>query len=111
MRSIIQMAASAVALLVLIACGEGKPAEVPAQAAEQTVVVFAAASLTDVMHEIGARYAAKGHPEPKFSFAGSSALARQIEQGAAAEHDPQCEARPDRAGAVIPQGSQSRAGS
>ena len=85
MRSIFHVAARAVALLVLIACGEGKPAEVPAQTAEQPAVVFAAASLTDVMHEIGARYAAKGHPEPKFSFAGSSALARQIEQGAAAD--------------------------
>ena len=46
---------------------------------------MAAASLTDAMKELGAAWAAKGHPVPRFSFGASSALARQIEQGAPAD--------------------------
>lgn len=56
----------------------------PAAAQEKPVIVFAAASLTTAMEELGKTYAAKGNPAPKFSFAASSALARQIEQGAEA---------------------------
>ena len=53
--------------------------------APRTVTVFAAASLQNVMKDIGAAYA-KVSPTPiTFSFAGSSALARQIEQGAPAD--------------------------
>lgn len=85
MKSMFRAAAVLVAALALAACDAGKPAETKPQAAEQPVVIFAAASLTDVMHEIGDLFAAKGHPAPQFSFAGSSALARQIEQGAAAD--------------------------
>jgi molybdate transport system substrate-binding protein len=43
--------------------------------------VFAAASLTDVMQEIGAEYKKQTGQPIKFSFAASSALARQIESG------------------------------
>lgn len=50
----------------------------PARAAELTV--FAAASLTNALREI-----ATGRTDVKFSFASSSTLARQIEQGAAAD--------------------------
>jgi len=85
MKSVILAAAALAAALALMSCGESKPAETAAAAVEKPVVVFAAASLTDVMHTIGDLYVAKGHPEPKFSFAGSSALARQIEQGAKAD--------------------------
>ena len=46
---------------------------------------MAAASLTDAMKELGSAWAAKGHPAPRFSFGASSALARQIEQGAPAD--------------------------
>lgn len=53
-----------------------------AQDAGQTV--FAAASLTDAMKDISAAWQAKGHPAPTLSFAASSTLARQIEQGAPA---------------------------
>lgn len=47
--------------------------------------VFAAASLTDALNELGRAYAAMGQPAPVFNFAASSALARQIEQGADAD--------------------------
>jgi molybdate transport system substrate-binding protein len=48
-------------------------------------LVFAAASLTDAMKALGERWRAQGHSAPRFSFAASSALARQIEQGAPAD--------------------------
>jgi molybdate transport system substrate-binding protein len=53
--------------------------------AEQAVTVFAAASLTDALRDLGGQWAARGNPAPRFSFAASSALARQIEQGAPAD--------------------------
>lgn len=56
----------------------------PALARAQEVTVMAAASLTDAMRELGQAWAAQGHPAPRFVFAASSALARQIEQGAPA---------------------------
>ncbi len=52
--------------------------------AETPLTVFAAASLTNAMQDIGALWAASGHPEPVFSFASSSTLAQQIEHGAPA---------------------------
>lgn len=53
-----------------------------AQAA--TVTVFAAASLKNVLDEVGREYARTGG-EARFSYAASSAMARQIEQGAPAD--------------------------
>src|SRR4051794_32455974 len=47
-----------------------------------SIVVFAAASLTDVMQEIGKTYAAATGKHVTFSFAGSMILARQIEASA-----------------------------
>ncbi len=80
MKLMYRLVAACLALAVA-ACGEAeqKPA---AGAAPKPVVVAAASSLTDVMEEIGALYAAEGHPEPRFSFAATSELVRQIEQGA-----------------------------
>jgi molybdate transport system substrate-binding protein len=49
------------------------------------VVVFAAASLTDAVTEIGAEAAAAGEPRMRTSFAASAALAAQIVAGAPAD--------------------------
>jgi len=58
-------------------------ARTPADATAATV--FAAASLQDALRELGAEWRRRGRPAPRFSFAASSALARQIEQGAPAD--------------------------
>lgn len=83
MKSVLHALASLGVALALAACGESKPMT-PATA-EQAVTVYAASSLTDVMHTVGALYEAAGHPAPKFNFAASSALAHQIEQGGEAD--------------------------
>lgn len=49
------------------------------------VTVFAAASLQDGLRALVRDWTARGHPAPRLSFAASSALARQIEQGAPAD--------------------------
>ncbi len=49
------------------------------------VVVFAAASLTNVLQELGDRFTRESSIPIKFSFAGSSTLAKQIESGAPAD--------------------------
>lgn len=68
--------------LLLAATAAGALPTMPVQAAEGEVVVFAAASLTDVLQAIER---ASGFGNVKFSFASSSTLARQIEQGAPAQ--------------------------
>ena len=72
-------------LLCLIAgcillCGGSRAAEAPV-----AVVVFAAASLANVLQEIGDDYTTATGAPIRFSFAASSVLARQIENGAAAD--------------------------
>jgi molybdate transport system substrate-binding protein len=56
----------------------------PAAARADGLTVFAAASLTDAIKDIAAAWQAAGHPPFRASFAASSTLARQIEQGAPA---------------------------
>lgn len=56
----------------------------PTLAAAQGVTMFAAASLTDALRDIGVEWQKQGHPPISFSFGASSTLARQIEQGAPA---------------------------
>lgn len=51
----------------------------------EPLTVFAAASLTDALRAQAAAWQARGNPAPRLSFAASSALARQIEQGAPAD--------------------------
>ncbi|MDP3295602.1 MAG: molybdate ABC transporter substrate-binding protein [Nevskia sp.] len=53
--------------------------------AEQAVRVFAAASLSSVLNEIGKQWQQAGHPAPSLAYAASSALAKQIEAGAPAD--------------------------
>lgn len=55
------------------------------QAAERMVTVFAASSLTNVLEEVGKTYTSSTQVPVRFSFAGSSALARQIESGSPAD--------------------------
>jgi len=57
----------------------------PALAADRPVTVFAAASLKNALDEVGDVYAARTGGEARFAYAGSSAIARQIEQGAPAD--------------------------
>jgi len=64
------------AALVMIAQPRAQPRE--------AVLVFAAVSLTEAMQDIGALWEARGEPRPRFNFAASSTLARQIDQGAPA---------------------------
>ena len=57
----------------------------PSLAHAADLVVFAAASLTNALQDIGRDFEAKTGQKVKFSFAASSALARQIEAGAQAQ--------------------------
>lgn len=61
------------------------PAASHAQANRRAPLVLAAASLQESMNAAADAWAKKGHPRPQISFAGSSALARQIEAGAPAD--------------------------
>lgn len=51
----------------------------------EDVLVFAAASLADVLRELAASYEQRSHDHVSFSFGASSDLARQIEAGAPAD--------------------------
>ncbi|MDO8290450.1 MAG: molybdate ABC transporter substrate-binding protein [Parvibaculum sp.] len=57
----------------------------PARAEEPRLLAYAAASLTDVLSKVGADYEADTGKGVTFSFAASSAIARQIEAGAPAQ--------------------------
>ncbi|QFZ21352.1 molybdate ABC transporter substrate-binding protein [Saccharothrix syringae] len=80
-------------LLALTACGtesadsaENTDSGGNGGSAEQTVIVFAAASLTEAFTELGAEFeAANPGTDVTFNFGGSSALAQQIGQGAPAD--------------------------
>ena len=57
----------------------------PAAAADKTITVFAAASMKNALHDIDAAYTARTGVKVTASYAASSALAKQIEQGAPAD--------------------------
>src|SRR5512132_3202618 len=87
LRSRIRLAAVlAAAALVLAACGGGDDsgggsgAQSPGE-----IKVFAAASLTAAFNELGPQYTAAEGTKVTFNFAGSQALATQIQQGAPAD--------------------------
>src|SRR5450631_893654 len=56
-----------------------------AAADKPAITVFAAASLTNVLQELGDGFSKETSVPVRFSFAASSALARQIENGAPAD--------------------------
>lgn len=66
--------------LLLLVCAVN-----PAQAQRRGPLVLAAASLQEAMTAAADGWVRKGHARPVVSFAGSSALARQIESGAPAD--------------------------
>jgi molybdate transport system substrate-binding protein len=72
------------ACLLVLACIPIGPAH-GADDRNQEVLVFAAASLTNVLDEVGAAYMQQTRQPVKFSYAASSALARQLEAGARAD--------------------------
>lgn len=61
------------------------PAHARQPVTEQPPLVLAAASLQESLNKAADVWAAKGHARPVLSFAASSALARQIENGAPAD--------------------------
>jgi molybdate transport system substrate-binding protein len=86
LRSRIRLAAAvAVAALALAACGDGTTSGGSSGSANE-IKVFAAASLTAAFTELGQQYtSANGGTKVTFNFAGSQALATQIQQAAPAD--------------------------
>ena len=75
-----------VAALVLAACGDDSSGGGSGAGSPAEIKVFAAASLTAAFTELGAQFtAADGGTRVSFNFAGSQALATQIQQGAPAD--------------------------
>ena len=68
-------------LALLVSCAT----TVAARAADADVTVYAAASLTNALQDVDKAFEASGGTKVKFSFAASSLLAKQIEQGAPAD--------------------------
>lgn len=61
------------------------PATAATGAAPRAPLVLAAASMAEALNDAADAWAAAGHPRPVLSFAASSALARQVAAGAAAD--------------------------
>src|SRR6202451_2147263 len=72
---------SLLASFLVAVCMAGNAADVP----PSELVVFGAASLTNVLQDIGTAYTAQTGQHVSFSFAASSVLARQIEAGTRAD--------------------------
>jgi molybdate transport system substrate-binding protein len=86
-RSRIRLAAAlAATALLLAACGGGDAGGGSGAGSPAEIKVFAAASLTAAFNELGPQFtAANGGAKVTFNFAGSQALATQIQQGAPAD--------------------------
>jgi molybdate transport system substrate-binding protein len=65
-----------------ILCGSASP---PASAQDKSLTVFAAASMKNALDDVDAAFSAKTGVEVSASYAASSVLAKQIEQGAPAD--------------------------
>src|SRR5215831_11649705 len=73
-------------LCFLLAVALVLPAEMEAApSGSQSITVLAAASLTDVLEDIGRSYEASGGQKVVFSFAASMTLAKQIEASSGAD--------------------------
>jgi molybdate transport system substrate-binding protein len=81
MNRLSRLAAGALLCLALLASGAADAQSVDRPA----IVVFAAASLTNALQDLGDAFTKQTSVPVKFSFAASSALARQIENGAPAD--------------------------
>lgn len=77
---------AALTLAALAGCGTGRGSSAPAPAAPTTLTVFAAASLKGTFTTLGRTFEAQ-HPGTRvtFSFAGSTDLVTQLQQGATAD--------------------------
>jgi molybdate transport system substrate-binding protein len=77
--------AGIIGLVTTILLGCTRPVVNPGEQAQDSLTIFAAASLTEAFREVGDAFEA-GHPgsEVTFNFAGSQQLALQIQQGARA---------------------------
>src|ERR1700693_6071932 len=71
--------------LVVCTCLPGGQAAAAAVDDSSSITVFAAASLTNVLQELGDAFTKDSSIAVRFSFAASSALARQIENGSWAD--------------------------
>src|SRR6201994_2587271 len=69
-----------VALSIMLGSGHS-----PALAQDKSLTVFAAASMKNALDDVDAAYTAKTGVKITASYAASSALAKQIEQGAPAD--------------------------
>jgi molybdate transport system substrate-binding protein len=76
----VRLAAVFVALAIL--CGSSSS---PAPAQDKTITIFAAASMKNALDDVDAAYTAKTGIKVIASYAASSVLAKQIEQGAPAD--------------------------
>src|SRR5689334_13901392 len=74
-----RIAAASSALLILLSMA------LPAAARDKTITVFAAASMKNALDDIDAAYTARTGVKVTVSYAASSVLAKQIEQGAPAD--------------------------
>ena len=72
-------------IMLALACAVAVLMPAGPAAAQDKVTVFAAASLKNALDSINAAWKAESDKEAAISYAGSSALAKQIEQGAPAD--------------------------
>ncbi len=77
------MKSALLASLLLSACLPGL--QTRAADSQKAITVFAAASLSNALQDLGDAFTKDTSTAVRFSFAGSSALARQIENGASAD--------------------------
>lgn len=79
-RPVTGLLAGLFAALILLSVSACSPSD-----SKQGPLVLAAASLQDALTEVAGEWHAQGHAMPVLSFAGTSALARQVEAGAPAD--------------------------